>query len=292
MQTSRRRLFPGPALLLAVFAGLSVPARAADPAQGAPFPFRLGPQDAVWGAATVALQIWGQASYHSMDPTRPSELDPDDLIALDRWAAGNYSEAAARASDALLFPGLAAPLAISAWDARARGRWSELFVDAAIYAEALTLSSALNLLVRSTRVHPRPLVYGSDAPDSEKRKGEASGSFYSGHANGAFVAAAYVGYTYPLRHPEFRHAAWLRAGAFGYAALVAGLRVAAGKHFPTDVLAGAAAGTFFGWLLPRLHLLPASHAGGAGAAAETRPRLGLQMLPLEDGILARLACGF
>lgn len=288
MKPSASRRSPGPFLFLAVFAALLVhPARAMEAPDAAPYPFRLGPQDAVLGASSAALLAWGQVRYFDMEPARPSELDPDDLPALDRWAAGNYSEAAMRASDALLFPALAAPLALSAWDARARGRLSELAVDAAIYAEALALSSALNLLARSARVHPRPLVYhGSDAPASEKRKGEAAGSFYSGHANGAFLAAAYLGYTYPLRHPEFAHAAWLRAGAFGYAAVVAGLRVAAGKHFPSDILVGAATGTLFGWLFPRLHLRPAGPSGGTGQ------RLGLRMIPLEGGFQALLTRGF
>ncbi len=290
MQTSARSRFRPSPLLFAAFALLLVPpARAAEAPGAAPFPFRLGPQDAVLGISSAALLAWGQVRYFDMEPARPSELDPDDLPALDRWAAGNYSEPAMWASDALLFPALAAPMALSAWDARARGRWSDLAVEAAIYAEALTLSSALNLLTRSLRVHPRPLAYDSDSPDSEKRKGEASGSFYSGHANGAFLAAAYVGYTYPLRHPEFEHAGWLRAGAFGYAAVVAGLRVAAGKHFPSDILVGSAAGTLFGWLFPRLHLRTPAQSG---ASAEPRPRLGLRMIPLEDGVLARLSCGF
>jgi membrane-associated phospholipid phosphatase len=46
-----------------------------------------------------------------------------------------------------------------------------------------------------------------------------------------------------------RNAILLYAGALG----VAALRVAAGKHFPTDVAAGAALGTGMGWLAARLH---------------------------------------
>ena len=41
----------------------------------------------------------------------------------------------------------------------------------------------------------------------------------------------------------------LYAGAVG----VAALRVAAGKHFPTDVVAGAALGSAVGWLVPTIH---------------------------------------
>jgi len=41
----------------------------------------------------------------------------------------------------------------------------------------------------------------------------------------------------------------LYAGALG----VSVLRVAAGKHFPTDVLGGAALGTGIGWLVAKVH---------------------------------------
>ncbi len=46
-----------------------------------------------------------------------------------------------------------------------------------------------------------------------------------------------------------RNAALLYAGAVG----VASLRVVAGKHFPTDVIAGAALGSGIGWLVPTIH---------------------------------------
>lgn len=37
------------------------------------------------------------------------------------------------------------------------------------------------------------------------------------------------------------------------ASSVAILRVAAGKHYPSDVVMGAAMGSFIGWLVPMLH---------------------------------------
>jgi membrane-associated phospholipid phosphatase len=35
--------------------------------------------------------------------------------------------------------------------------------------------------------------------------------------------------------------------------VVSGLRVAAGKHYLSDVAVGAAAGSFFGWVFPYMH---------------------------------------
>ena len=42
---------------------------------------------------------------------------------------------------------------------------------------------------------------------------------------------------------------------FAAAATTAALRVAAHRHFPTDVVAGAALGTAVGWVVPLLHPL-------------------------------------
>jgi membrane-associated phospholipid phosphatase len=62
----------------------------------------------------------------------------------------------------------------------------------------------------------------------------------------------------------------------GTAAAVGGLRIAAGKHFPTDILAGAAVGSLVGYLVPRLHLRrgPFSRKPEATLAAARAARAG------------------
>ena len=236
--------------------------------------FKLGLPDFGYVAISLGLQNLAQIRYHDMPPATPDMLDRQDLSRIDRWAAGNYSKDAAVISDILIVSGVVAPMAITTLESLHSGAGlNPVFTEAVIFSEALAISSSLNLLVRSLRIHPRPLVYGSDAPEDEKRKGEASGSFYSGHANGAFLAATYLAYTYPLRHPEFQHKEWLWAGSLGAAAAVAGLRVAAGKHFTSDVVVGAAAGAFFGWAFPRMHLTGASER-----------RAQLRLLPIHEGI--------
>jgi membrane-associated phospholipid phosphatase len=220
---------------------------------------RLNWADAGWAAAGLLTSAGALIRYNDMPSADPSQLHRADLPVFDRWAAGNYSNGAALASDLLVLPLCALPAALTGLEAlRGKAGWNTFATDVVILGEAYTLSSALDLFVRSLRVHPRPYVYGTEAPLSDRQSGEASGSFYSGHASAAFLAATYLSYTYPLRHPEFKGEAWLWAGSLGAAAAVASLRVAAGKHFPSDVVVGAAAGVAFGWLLPRLHLRTSS----------------------------------
>ena len=42
-------------------------------------------------------------------------------------------------------------------------------------------------------------------------------------------------------------------GGISLAAATGALRVRSGNHFPTDVIASAAVGSFIGWLVPSLH---------------------------------------
>ena len=63
-------------------------------------------------------------------------------------------------------------------------------------------------------------------------------SFPSGHATQAFATASVIAASYD--------STWVKAAAYGAAAMTAYSRVRRGKHFPTDVVAGAAIGTLVG----------------------------------------------
>jgi membrane-associated phospholipid phosphatase len=266
--SARPKAWAGRALLVALAiaggAGAVRAQSAAAPQGPGPAALALGKQDYYWISAAVLAAIPAQILYFGMSSADTSALDKHrDLWAFDRWTAGMYSSKLSLASDLAIAPLLVLPLAATAWDSReGRQTWGAAFSDAVIYGEALSLSSSLDLIVRSLRVHPRPLVYGSNVPAKDRLAGEASGSFYSGHANAAFLSAVYFSYTYSLRHPDSRYQGWLWAGSLGAATMVAGLRVAAGKHYLSDVVVGAAVGSLFGWGLPYLHRRKTSGGGG------------------------------
>jgi membrane-associated phospholipid phosphatase len=226
----------------------------------------LGYQDYAWAGLGALSVLPAQLRFRAMQPVDTNALDRNDIWAIDRWAVGYYSPASALASDILVAPLLGLPMAATALEALSgRQSWGAAVSDGVIFAEAMAISSSLDLLVRSTAVHPRPFVFNKDAPAADRLKSEAAGSFYSGHSNAAFLSAVYFSYTYSLRNPgsEYQGAIW--AGSLGAAALVAGLRVAAGKHYLSDVVVGAAAGSFFGWVFPYLHKKHAEgNEGGLG----------------------------
>lgn len=217
-------------------------------------------------ALCLASQVFGQYRLQALEPAGEGEFRRRDLGPLDRPFAGRYDRRAALTSDIAIFAWGAVPVALSARDYfTGAATLPEAGSETAIYAQALTLNSGLNLLVRSLRIHPRPLVYGEEAPLEERRKNEAAGSFYSGHASSAFVVAAFLPTVAAVKGKPMP-GRWLGLG-FAGALGISWLRVEAGKHFPSDVLAGAAAGSCFGWALPHLHrsrvrLLP--HPEGRG----------------------------
>jgi len=72
--------------------------------------------------------------------------------------------------------------------------------------------------------------------------GQESTSFPSGHAAGAFAVAAVIAGEYYER----RLVAWL---SYGTASMIALSRVALGRHFPSDILAGAILGQSIGQMV-------------------------------------------
>lgn len=216
----------------------------------------------------LLAQVFGGWRFHEMPANDPQAWRREDLWPIDRWAAGLYSPMASDISDVAVIPVVFALPMVDAFMALSgEAKWGPVFADGLVLAEALAWSSGLNLTVRSLRWHPRPLMFSEDAPMEKRTAPEVGGSFYSGHANAAFVGAALCGVVLPRRFPKM-HPAWAWGGGLTAAAGVAALRVAAGKHYPTDVLVGAAAGTLFGLLFARLH---EGHGKVTPGAVRTEP---------------------
>lgn len=191
------------------------------------------------GILLGASQVW----------TRPAPSGPPaerDLWAVDRIALRRSSAGADLAStllqDALIVAGPAGLFAAG------RGDWRLGLKLALIEVEVLIAAASASQFVKAVAHRPRPEVYRGAAG------GRASyESFYSGHTSVSFAAVVGAASLYCWAFPEDRVMPWVFAAGLGLAAGVGVLRVAAGKHFPTDVLAGAAAGSLIGWGIPALH---------------------------------------
>ncbi len=162
--------------------------------------------------------------------------DPASVPAFDRWPIGRDDDRASEASTVLQV-GLvvAGPLLAASTDP---GPWDERAQSTALVLEAMTLTSGATQLLKAATHRPRPYAY-SDVPFG----GRPYHSFPSGHTSASFAAATGAWLVWKHRHPESRATPWIAAAGYATAATVAWLRVESGRHFPSDVVAGAALGS-------------------------------------------------
>ena len=176
-------------------------------------------------------------------------LDPSSINSFDRLFLYPYSEPLSIASDVTQYVSLLTP-AIFSLTAPA-SHWLEI---SALYATSAILSFGTRTAVKQAVERNRPYMYDQDSLSGNVEDLLADGldSFPSGHSIMAFTGAAFTQAVFSLRYPDspYRKAAtitaWTLAGA------TAALRVASGNHFVTDVLAGAAIGSFYGFVVPYL----------------------------------------
>lgn len=189
-------------------------------------------------------------------PAREDIPKVSRLLPWDRPIAGRYSESADKASDYAAVLGLM-PLALGGYSwlvGDARG--SDFASYSLMFVEALALQSGVNLMVRSLALWPRPYIYaesGDGAKEALKADGEAYGSFFSGHASAAFTVAVFTGEWFGEVYPNSPYKSLVWAGSLSAAGLVGVLRIAAGKHYPTDVIVGALVGTGISFSIVELH---------------------------------------
>lgn len=246
-------------LLAAVPAADSADAARADALRV--YDVRLAVDIPVTLGATALASVPYALSSKLIEPRCP--CDRREVPRFDRFAIGLHSDAADVASDVAVALAVATPLA---WDARRLGFGPALGADAAVLAETLAVNSALVVLAKYAAQRPLPRTYAGDPSLVPSPRGYRS--FYSGHTSTAVSALTAAAWTSHLRDGP---SAWPWLVAAGAGAGVGALRVAAGRHFPSDVAMGALAGFGVGTVVPLLHarrfsLLPMPRGIGIGAA--------------------------
>jgi membrane-associated phospholipid phosphatase len=227
---------------------------AAAPARAAPGAPRLtvdlGTAAAVTGTELVLSGLSIVLKKHLVAPTcrwcEPPRLDNwarERLVWRNPGAAGTASDAFQ-----LLVPaGAAAFLWVQAAPPGHREAVEDLVVLAEATGTSILLTQGAKFAVG--RLRQDAWTRGTiESPDDKL-------SFWSGHASIAFAAASAATQIARLRgRPGWR---WLGVAAFGGAALTAYLRVAANRHWLTDVASGAVVGTATGALVPLVAFRPA-----------------------------------
>ena len=179
-------------------------------------------------------------------------LDRADVNAFDRPATYRWSPDAARASDILVTVAMVAPLTLAVTEPGSRNAGTLV----TMYGETVLLN--VGLVTRPSRpwsggCGPTPTTTTRTSAWTCAPATDAVHSFPSGHTANAFAAAVFTSTVYGKLHPDGSGRTWVWAGSLTVATTVGVLRYAAGKHFPTDIIAGAAVGSLVGWAVPELH---------------------------------------
>lgn len=251
MKNSRHtpRLF----LVLALFASVSFLARTSssaepdEPRMGSPYALNWKYDVPVYGLA-VAATMAGFIGYRAASCDVPC-APPPGLPGIDRGSVGNYSRSAHATANVLVLGLALAPFVLDAADSRFRG-W---FEDSAVMLEALLVTQGATQVTKSAVRRNAPLVYNAGAAPDDLESADAGRSFFSGHTSTSFAMATAYSVTFWKRHPESPWRFVVLGVSQSLAAAVAMLKVRAGYHYPTDVIAGAVVGTSVGLLVPMVH---------------------------------------
>ena len=124
-------------------------------------------------------------------------------------------------------------------------RWLD---DAIPILESAVLSALVNQIVKLSVGRQRPFVhFGDPARPAEL---DDNLSFYSGHTTLTFAIATSAGVVAHRRGYRLEPLVW--SAGYALAAATGYLRIAADKHYLTDVVTGAAAGAALGLAVPLL----------------------------------------
>lgn len=188
-----------------------------------------------------------------IDPSPGDPIAKSSINGLDRSFMFSYS----KTQDSISTGGAYALLMLPALSVLGHLREPDVLLTYGVmYAEAFFLTWATKDLLKLAVSRNRPYTYQEGAgvyiPPGEEK--DYFNSFPSGHTSFAFLGATFLTTTFLTEYPDSKWKIPVIAGSYTLAAGIAVMRITSGNHFITDVLAGAAIGSLYGWLVPRLHL--------------------------------------
>jgi membrane-associated phospholipid phosphatase len=235
----------------------------------------------------VSWLVASQAGQRALAPAVCRWCAPNGMDAGVRDGlrlGGGGGAAAATVSDVLLYATLGgAPLLVDlpmrlreSKGGCGRGRAAlDWGADAAILAESMLLTASVTNAFKLLAARQRPYCLDPNGGPSGKCSDPADTdrylSFFSGHTSTLFAGAVSFGMLASMRRSP--NAPYVWAAGLALAATTGYLRIAADKHWLSDVLFGALWGTALGVAVPLLH----------GAHL---PSFGVWAAPVPGGALA------
>lgn len=209
-------------------------------------------RELVYSAGAGLVLAGGLIAHFQTRPLTAAQvngLNPYDNPGLDRSAIQNWSPKIATASDVLLYSSLALP----AFMMINRNARKDFLAVGFIYAEVAMLTVGVTELAKNLVLRPRPFVYNPDVDMGIKTDRDARQSFFSGHTSLTTALCFTTAKVFSDYSDNKTHEALVWTGAIILPAVTGYLRYEAGKHFPSDIIAGYIVGGAIGYLVPWLH---------------------------------------
>lgn len=200
------------------------------------------------GAVGLTALLQGR-NLLPLDAIEFAALDKSQINRWDRPATGFHSETAESYSDWGMRAGLLLPAFLAA-DKTMRQDGVKIGL---MYLETMSAVGALTEITKGMVKRIRPYAYRTDPAVNPTLSADARKSFFSGHTSTAFAGAVFFAKVFSDYYADSRWKPAVWAGSLTLASSVAYARVAAGKHFPSDVIAAAIVGSAVGYWVPQLH---------------------------------------
>jgi membrane-associated phospholipid phosphatase len=144
--------------------------------------------------------------------------------------------------------------------------------DLVMTGEATVLAMDLDQLTKFLTGRQRPFVHAESPAVARPAQPDDNLSFFSGHTTATFALAAAAGTVATMRRYRWAPLTWVAGGAL---ALATGyLRIAADKHWLTDVATGMAVGAGAGIAVPWVFHRPESAMDSGISGVRISPTLG------------------
>lgn len=198
---------------------------------------------------TLSLGVFGSQFFVKNAPDKiPDSFDKNDINGFDRSLMFSFNKTVDMISDYGVYGMLVLPVLSVAGNLRDTNK---LLTYGIMYSEAFLLTFGTENLLKNSVMRYRPYMYEGPLPSG--KEDDYYKSFPSGSTSLAFLSATFLSTTFSREYPESKWKLPLIIGSYTLAAGVVSMRITSGSHFMTDVLAGAAIGGFYGWVIPFLH---------------------------------------
>lgn len=209
-------------------------------------------KDLIASSGAGLLMAGGLVASSQLRPLTAAQvnsLDPYKLTGIDRSAIDNWDPSAATASDVFLYSSFALP-GLMMLNKRAR---KDFLVIGFIYAEVAMLTLGLTEASKGATHRVRPYAYNENVSLDFRTTTGARQSFFSGHTAMTAALCFTTAKIFSDYSDNSTHEALVWTGAAIFPIVTASLRYVAGRHYPSDVIAGYFIGATIGYLVPWLH---------------------------------------